>query len=234
MPLLQARADMHALSAVRRALIGFAAAIGLGAVLAPATGLAQVKAQAQAQTQAQAPTQAQAEGFDLAALMAAMRAQTSGDARFTERRHVALLDQVLESSGRLSFEAPDTFVRETVQPRPERITVKGNTLTVQQGGRTRTMALDAAPEAALIIDALRATLTGQRELLERHFDIALSGPASAWLLSLTPRDLRLRAQVISVRLAGHGGVVREVLVALPDGDRSVMSIEPVSAPRSPR
>ena len=30
-----------------------------------------------------------------------------------------------------------------------------------------------------------------------------------------------------VRLAGQQGVVREVLVSMPDGDRSVMSIDPM-------
>jgi hypothetical protein len=46
---------------------------------------------------------------------------------------------------------------------------------------------------------------------------------------LVPREARLRSQVISVRVAGQQGVVREVLVALTDGDRSVMSIDPVVA-----
>jgi hypothetical protein len=38
----------------------------------------------------------------------------SGEATFVERREVALLDRTVVTSGRLSFEAPDTFVRETL------------------------------------------------------------------------------------------------------------------------
>ena len=44
-----------------------------------------------------------------------------------------MLERTLESSGRLSFEAPDTFVRETLKPRRDRVAVVGNTLTMSRG-----------------------------------------------------------------------------------------------------
>ena len=170
-----------------------------------------------------------ADGVDLGQLMQTLAQVKAGEATFTERRQVAMLDQTLESSGKLSFEAPDTFVRETLKPRRERVAINGNTLTLSQGSRTRTMALDSAPEAAVIVEAIRGTLTGNRESLERNFKVSVSGNAQLWLLELVPRDARLRSQVISVRVAGQHGLVREVLVALPDGDRSVMSIDPMVA-----
>ena len=40
---------------------------------------------------------------------------------------------------------------------------------------------------------------------------------------------RLRGQVASVRVSGRGATVREVQVLLADGDRSTMTIEPVSS-----
>ena len=174
-----------------------------------------------------------ADGVDLGQLMQTLAQVKAGEATFTERRQVAMLDQTLESSGKLSFEAPDTFVRETLKPRRERVAINGNTLTLSQGNRTRTMALDSAPEAAVIVEAIRGTLTGNREALERNFKVSVSGNTQLWLLELVPRDARLRSQVISVRVAGQHGLVREVLVALPDGDRSVMSIDPMVALAKP-
>lgn len=171
--------------------------------------------------------------LDIAQLMQALGQVKSGEATFTERRHIAMLEQTLESSGKLSFSAPDRFVRETYKPRRERIAIDGNTLTLNQGERTRTLALDSAPEAALIVEAIRGTLTGNREVLERTFEARVSGSRQLWFLDLVPREARLRSQVISVRIAGQQGVVREVLVALPDGDRSVMSIDPVVATARP-
>lgn len=170
-----------------------------------------------------------ADGLDLAQLMHTLGRVKAGEATFTEERRVAMLEQTLQSSGKLSFEAPDTFVRETFMPRRERIAINGNTLTMSQGTRTRTMALDSAPEAAVIVEAIRGTLTGNKEVLERHFNITVSGDAQLWFLELVPREARLRSQVSSVRVAGQQGLVREVLVSLPDGDRSVMSIAPMVA-----
>ena len=170
-----------------------------------------------------------ADTLDLTQLMQTLGKVKAGVATFTEQRHVAILEQTLQSSGRLSFEAPDVFVRETIKPRSERIAINGNTLTLSQGTRTRTIALDSAPEAAVIVEAIRGTLTGNKEVLERHFSTRVTGDAKLWFLELVPREARLRSQVVSVRVAGQQGAVREVLVSLPDGDRSVMSIDPMVA-----
>ncbi|MCE9658567.1 MAG: outer membrane lipoprotein carrier protein LolA [Burkholderiales bacterium] len=182
---------------------------------------------------AAATTTIAAAGFDLAQLTAQLARVKSGEATFTEKRRVEMLDRTLESSGRLVFRAPDTFIRETLKPRREKLEVSGNVLTMSLGDRSRTLQLDSAPEAAVIVEAVRGTLTGNREALERLFECALSGSAERWSLDLVPRDLRLRGQVASVRVSGRGAVVREVQVLLADGDRSTMTIEPLPASAAP-
>ncbi len=174
-----------------------------------------------------------ADSFDLEALTTLLSRVKSGEATFTETRRVELLDRTLASSGRLSFRAPDVFVRETLRPRREKLAVDGNTLTMSLGDRSRTMQLDASPEAAVIIEAVRGTLTGNRESLERLFETTVSGGADAWTLELVPRDARLRGQVAQVRVSGRASVVREVQVLLADGDRSVMTIAPMAPTRGP-
>jgi hypothetical protein len=179
-----------------------------------------------------ATTSAAAPAFDLDALTTLLGRVKAGEATFTESRRVEMLDRTLESSGRLSFRAPDGFVRETLKPRHEKLAVSGNTLTMTIGERSRTMQLDASPEAAVIVEAVRGTLTGNRAALERLFEASLSGSAERWTLELVPRDLRLRGQVASVRISGHESVAREVQVLLADGDRSLMTIEPVAGARA--
>ena len=176
-----------------------------------------------------APSEARAEAFDLAALMSLLGRVKSGEATFVETRRIEMLDRTLQSSGRLSFKAPDSFVRETLKPSHEKLAVDGNTLTMSMGQRSRTMQLDASPEAAVIVEAIRGTLTGNRATLERLFETTVSGDAHAWTLKLVPRDLRLRGQVSAVQVSGREGAAREVQVQLADGDRSVMTIEPVAA-----
>lgn len=170
--------------------------------------------------------------FDLGALTTLLGRVKSGEATFVEQRRVEMLDRTLASSGKLSFRAPDSFVRETLKPRREKLAVSGNRVTMSIGDRSRTMALDASPEASVIVEALRGTLTGNRETLERLFEARVSGSADQWSLELVPRDLRLRGQVASVRVSGHESVAREVQVLLADGDRSTMTIEPVAAARA--
>ncbi len=169
--------------------------------------------------------------FDIVELMRTLAQVKAGEATFTETRTVAMLERSLQSSGRLSFEAPDSFVRETLKPRRERIAVVGNQVTMSigsgTGARSRTVPLDSVPEAAVIMEAIRGTLTGNRDAIERHFTPTVSGTPQRWTLELKPREPRLRELVIAVRLAGDKGLVREVTVAMADGDRSVMTIEPV-------
>ncbi len=169
-----------------------------------------------------------APSFDLGQLTTLLGRVKAGEASFVEKRRVEMLDRTLESSGRLSFRAPDTFVRETLKPRHEKLEVSGNRLTMSLGERSRTLELDASPEAAVIVEAIRGTLNGNRESLERQFESTVAGNADAWTLDLAPRDLRLRGQVSSVRVLGRGSAVREVQVLLADGDRSTMTIEPLA------
>ena len=193
----------------RRGALAWLAALGAACVLAP-------------------PMRAETV-FGLVQLMQTLAQVKAGEARFVERRSVTMLERTLESSGRLSFEAPDTFVRETLKPRRERLAIVGNNLTMSLGQRSRTVPLDSVPEASLIMEAIRGTLTGNRAALERHFSATVSGDPQRWLLELVPREPRLRELVISVRVAGRQAVLREITVAMADGDRSVMSIEPLLA-----
>jgi outer membrane lipoprotein-sorting protein len=172
------------------------------------------------------PVRAQA-GFDLVQLMRTLAQVKAGEATFVEKRSVAMLERTLQSSGRLSFEAPDTFVRETLKPTQERIAIVGNDVTMSRGTHSRTVPLDSVPEAAVIMEAIRGTLTGNRAALERNFSASVSGTPQHWALELKPNEPRLRELVSSVRLSGAQALVREVVVAMADGDRSVMTIEPV-------
>ena len=147
---------------------------------------------------------------------------------FTEKRSVSMLERTLESSGRLSFSAPDTFVRETLKPRHEKVAMVGNMVTLTSGTRSRTMRLDTVPEAAVMADAIRGTLTGNRQTIERNFTATVSGQPQRWTLELVPLEPQVLERVASVKISGEQSWVREVIVSMADGDRSVMTIEQVT------
>jgi outer membrane lipoprotein-sorting protein len=166
--------------------------------------------------------------FDMKSLMAQLALTREGKATFTEERHVTGFDMPMRTSGELYFKAPDVFERRTLSPARESMLVNGNQMTLARGSTRRSMALDAAPEAAAIVGAIRGTLTGDAATLERHFKVALSGKVEEWLLDLQPLDAQLQANVRNVQLRGAKGVVTVVEIWFASGDRSVMAIKPVA------
>ncbi|CAN5469423.1 hypothetical protein BH09PSE6_BH09PSE6_30870 [soil metagenome] len=165
--------------------------------------------------------------FDLGALMTELSAIKAGKARFVERKTLSVLDRPLESTGELACAAPDRFTRRTSTPRAESVEVVGDQLTFTSGGKTRTASLSNVPEAAGIIDALRGTLTGDQARLERVFTVKLSGTREQWWIDLVPRDARLSATVLSIRISGAAARIRTVDVFGPDNDRTTTTLEPV-------
>lgn len=165
--------------------------------------------------------------LDLPELMTLLAQRRSGEARFVEQRFVSVLDRTLQYSGTLSFTAPDRLARRTLTPRPESFEVLGNQLTLERGGRTRQMALDAQPELAAMVAAMRGTLSGDASVLQRHFKPTVGGTRAQWSLTLEPLEFRLLGIVREVRIEGRQSELHTVQVQLADGDRSVMSIEPL-------
>jgi outer membrane lipoprotein-sorting protein len=168
-----------------------------------------------------------AQAFDLKALMQRMAQRKSGEARFTEERSVSGIEGPLQSSGTLSFSAPDRFARHTLQPTRESMEVQGRTLLLKRGTRTRQMDMDSVPEVGSLLDAMRATLTGDTVLLQKHFRTDLSGNDAKWVLRLQPLDERLARQVRSIELVGQAADLRSIELRLTGGDRSLMLLEPV-------
>lgn len=170
-----------------------------------------------------------AAALDLPGLMGLLGQRQSGEANFTEQRFVQGLDAPLESSGVLSFVAPDRLMRRTLKPRAEAMAVEGNTVTLSRNGRSRSFALDAAPEMVALIEAIRGTLTGNAATLTKYFRTRVDGTAERWTLALTPIEPQLATAVRAVTIGGQGGDVRSVELLLAGGDRSVMQIDPAPA-----
>lgn len=169
---------------------------------------------------------ASAWAFDVTELMGLLAQQKNGEARFTEQRFVRGIDGPLQSSGTLSFVAPDKLVRRTLSPRPESMSVEGNALVLQRAGRTRSMELDTMPELLGMVEAMRGTLAGNAPQLQRYFRTDLKGDARSWTMDLVPLERALAAQVRSLRISGSGGQVLGIEMDFVGGDRSVMTIMP--------
>jgi outer membrane lipoprotein-sorting protein len=169
-------------------------------------------------------------GWDLQQLMDALAQSKSGRATFVETKHIAMLDRPVVSSGELLYTAPDRLEKRTLKPKPESMIVQGGELTVERGGRTYRVQLDAQPQLAVFIDSIRGTLAGDRKALEHNYRLGLEGTQQDWVLRLVPLDEKMQAVIKQIRIAGAQDQVKSVEITQADGDSSVMLIDKSTAP----
>ncbi|MDB5799997.1 MAG: putative transrane protein [Rhodocyclales bacterium] len=171
---------------------------------------------------------ASAADWQLPALMKLLAETPAGRATFVEQKFIGMLDKPVESSGELSFTAPDQLEKRTLKPRPEALLLKGDELTLERGKRSMKMSLQEHPEISAFVESIRATLMGDQRALERVWKVELDGAPGRWVLALTP--LNASTIVARMRIDGVRGEVRQIEIEQRDGDRSIMTISKVMAP----
>ena len=174
------------------------------------------------------PSAAGAGQWTLDRLMSTLAQNKSGHASFTETKYLAIADKPIESAGELAFVAPDHLEKVTVSPKPERLVVDGDKLTVERNQRKYTVSLAHYPELAAFIESIRATLAGNRYVLEQLYKVAIGSHGDDWSLTLTPLDSRMLKTVQTIKLDGTRDVLRTVVIEQADGDHSVMQLRNAS------
>ncbi len=149
-----------------------------------------------------------------------------GEADFQELKYVALLDQPIESSGLLIYDAPDHLEERIVRPHAQTAVLDHGVLTLRIGKRERSVALAQYPQLAPLIDSIRALLAGDRGTLEHQFKLNFDGMLDHWELRLEPRDTRLAATLREIDMSGERDAIRLVQLRATNGDHSVMRIQP--------
>lgn len=168
-----------------------------------------------------------APGWNLEALMAAMRQVRSSKARFVEQKYLHLLNQPQQSSGQLLYVAPGYLQKTTIAPIPSRLTISGDRLTIEvQGQPNRAISLQDQSEIGPLVDSIRATLAGDQAALTRSFTTTLAGGPHGWTLTLKPRAAGLQALVAWIQISGDGTAIREVQTLQATGDRTDMAVTP--------
>jgi hypothetical protein len=167
---------------------------------------------------------------DLEALMTLLAKRQHGQVQFVEQQFLSVLDHPLESSGEMSYDAPDRLEKRTLAPRAETLVLAGGILTVDRGKSHRVVDLHAYPQAQPFIESVRATLAGDRGALEKLFTLDFDGSLARWTLTLVPKDAKVKRSVAQVRIDGAQDQLLKVEIRQPDGDRSLMTLRPAAAP----
>jgi len=168
--------------------------------------------------------------WDIQHLMDSLAQNRSSQASFVEKKTIAILERPVESSGQLFYTAPDHLEKRTLKPQPESMVIDGGDLLIERGRQRHRLQLQAYPELAAFIDSIRGTLAGDRQALERNYQLSLEGTAERWTLQLLPRDDKMLAVVQRIRIAGARDQVRSIEITQADGDSSLMSIEKLVTP----
>ena len=165
-------------------------------------------------------------GFTLDQLMQSLAQRKHGQVTFVEEDDLSILERPVKSSGVLVYDAPDHLEKRTLQPKPQSLVLDGDELTVRRGRRTYRMQLSSYPQVAPFVDAVRDTLAGDEDGLQRVFKVALTGTMEDWKLQLVPSDKEVARKVRRVQITGARDEIRSVEILQADGDRSVMTLGP--------
>lgn len=162
--------------------------------------------------------------IDMKSLMQQFAASKNTKAEFIERKYVRILESPVESSGVLTFQAPDRLEKRTKLPRAESMLIEGNKVSIERGSFKRSMMLDEFVDMASLVKSLTATFRGDQEGIEKYFAWTLSGPVNKWQLVLKPKSGKMFITLREIRFAGEGNYVHTVETTLTDGDWSLMTL----------
>lgn len=165
--------------------------------------------------------------FDVGQLMDDLARHKGGKARFVEKKYISLLDKPVVSTGEMTYAAPDRLEKRTLTPKPELLLLDKEMLSIERDKQKLTINLSSQPEALAFIDSIRGTLTGNRAALEKNYLLHLAGTADKWVLTLLPSDQKIAALVQRITISGSRSQIRSIEYLQADGDRAVMSIEPI-------
>lgn len=165
-----------------------------------------------------------AEAWDLTDLMRERSEVTEERAEFEETRSVRELREPLQLEGTLVYRAPD-YVRKTVtSPERDELEIVDDRIGITNARGYREFEVGEYSELTGIVAAIRGTLAGDLDILERYFRVAFEGERAGWELTLIPRSEALAEAVEEIVIRGDGPDVQRIATREPNGDSSVMRI----------
>lgn len=164
----------------------------------------------------------------LRALAAAQAETRTLDARFTQTKHVALLDAPLVSTGRFRFRAPDHVRLDVEAPQPATILIAGRAVHIPGLPAGEQRALAASPMAALFTE-LGALMAGDLAAPPPGLRVAAQGVADGIAVTLTPTttDGRRVFETMTLRFAGTPPAIRTLRLDDALGDHLEVELRDV-------
>ncbi|WP_311885192.1 MULTISPECIES: outer membrane lipoprotein carrier protein LolA [unclassified Pseudomonas] len=167
-----------------------------------------------------------ANAFDLQQLSAQLAKPDVIHGHFTQEKHLRALPQPLISKGSfvLAKNHGLLWLLKTPLQQDYRITAKGIARRDSNGWQLLPNKSAGAEQNRLFL----AVLQGDSSGLQRDFELALSGDAQQWKLTLTPRSLLLKQVFNQINIDG-GTLVQTIELLETQGDSTVLRMQDSTA-----
>jgi len=140
-------------------------------------------------------------------------------ARFTEEKHLAMLDSPIVTRGTIHFVPPRRLARRAQSPIASTLIIDGDKLQMGDSSGKQELDLGTNPVARMFVDSFVKLLAGDKAGLERIFKIQLSPrPKDGWQMVLVPRLPPMDKLIKDLTVRGEGLMVRELDVRESNGD----------------
>jgi outer membrane lipoprotein-sorting protein len=139
----------------------------------------------------------------LRAIEAAQSDTRTISARFTQTKHLSLLDEPLVSTGRFVFQRPDHMRLEIESPRSATILIRGRDISIPGISESDKQQLAMTPMAAMFSE-LGAMFSGAPAQLRQHFAVTATPIDNGIQVTLTPTvpEWQKLFRTIQLRFAG--------------------------------
>lgn len=167
----------------------------------------------------------------LETLMAGMAETPGVEARFLERKEIALLSEPIETRGTLVFLPPDRLARVTTEPSRSRLVIAGERFSFRDAAGGEAVDLSANPLAREFVDNFIVLFNGDLARLRERYEPELRTDGARWSLALRPRHRPLSDLIERITLEGAGRTLRGMEMLERDGDRTTTRFEDVVVDR---
>lgn len=164
--------------------------------------------------------------WSLATLMADMAKIKSRSAHFSEIKHLSIMTQPVNSSGKLLYKAPDYIERRIEKPAAGYFISEKTSIRIKNPGQKKEIKVVSYqfPAIEAFVEAMRGILSGNLKTLKKNFDVKLSGSRANWTMELTPQDEEMLDYVEKLKFQGKGTKLFKVDTLSSNGDRSIVNI----------
>lgn len=168
-------------------------------------------------------------------LLASLRGSVGVEARFTEKKIMALLATPLVSEGVIYFSPPGLLARYVTAPSPSFQIIDPARVRFGSGASIETLDLARRPEVRGFVESFVALLAGDRASLERAYTVEFTAPrdasGGAWVVTLRPRSAPVNKVIATLTLKGNGMVVNEMRMVELEGDETITTFTKVEPQR---